>query len=140
MTYAEYLSTMTVKTLTEIAKQMDLKVSGLRKAELIAKLIERIGGWHVIALDMDKANFPKVSTEETAVHVVSFPDGSEVKFTGKAATVLIQHEKNLMRFNPNMTRDNDNKIRLTPKQRRRVQKKLRKYAKSIGFFDREVAV
>lgn len=187
MTYAEYLNTMTVKTLTEIAKQMNLKTSGLRKAELVAKLDSQISGWHVIAGDMDRANYPKaplhvdnitvIDTEELpmdhgqftvwynrhggvesfdvnkalasdhaealkmnenhseSVYVMNMNNGSQVEFTGKSADILIRHQKNLKRYNPEMTKDRGGKVRITARQARRLNKKLKHYAKSIGYFE-----
>ena len=91
-TYAEYLNTMTVKTLHAVAQRMALRGhSKLRKAELITRIdnaievpqvdtrtatAESIRGWHIIALDMNAANYPEskvaevpskvtVTTEET---------------------------------------------------------------------------
>lgn len=67
--YAEYLNSLTVKTLNSIAKDMGLKgYSKLRKAALVMIIDdaiaaldirweseETIRGWHIIALDMNNA-------------------------------------------------------------------------------------
>lgn len=58
-----YLNKMTVKELVEIAKRMNLSYSGLKKAELVAKLTEYINGWHVIAGDMNR----ELKVQEQAV-------------------------------------------------------------------------
>jgi hypothetical protein len=63
-----YLSKMTVAELKSIAEQMNLKVpSAMRKAEIVAFLTERINGWHVIALDMNREYVarPAASTMKT---------------------------------------------------------------------------
>lgn len=94
-TYAEYLNTMTVKTLHTIAKQGGYKgYSKLRKAELVAFLIERINGWHVIAGDMNRANYatpvkildvtevadqPEIVKIMASVAPVTFSDATPVK-------------------------------------------------------------
>ncbi|HEY6020767.1 MAG TPA: SAP domain-containing protein [Candidatus Paceibacterota bacterium] len=113
---------LTVKELIEIAKRMNLTYSGVKKADLVNKITEHIDGWHVIALDMNRAMGP--------VYKVG-----EVEFTGKTATFLIEHDKRIKRFNPTMARDKKGYVRLTPKQRRRVHKKDKAFFKSLGLYE-----
>ncbi len=70
-TYAEYLNTMTVKTLNTIAKQMGLSgYSKLRKAELIAFIDSEIAEAHRLAqmVETNKAEtFARNETVESAI-------------------------------------------------------------------------
>lgn len=131
MTYAEYLNTMTVKTLREIGKQMGLSFPAKAlKGSIVNALTEDINSAHSEALEMNEAQ----KSSET-VYVMDMTDGSQVEFTGLSAKVLIRHEVNVKRYNPSMSKGRDGKVKLTPRQNRRINKKLKHYAKSIGFFE-----
>src|ERR1044071_1338924 len=108
MTYSEYLNKMTVKELTEIAKQMSLTYSGLKKAELIAKLDEYISGWHVIALDMEaeySKEIARLVEENAALNAETFVLENGIVLTGVNAVYMKGHHKAVKRFNPTMERD-----------------------------------
>jgi regulator of protease activity HflC (stomatin/prohibitin superfamily) len=124
-TYSEYLSTMTVKTLREIASDMgidDIPTSH-RKAQVVNRIADEIGSAQSEALEM-------VETEQT----YTVP-GTDVVIRGKEADLMIRHEARVRRYNPTMKRRKDNKVILTPKQRRRVQKKMKvDWVRTLGAF------
>lgn len=127
-TYSEYLNTMTVRALQEIAKREGIKgLSAMRKSDLINILTETINGWHIVALDMN-------ATMVQAKQTYTVP-GTTATFYGAEAELLINHENRVRRYNPTMARDKDGKVILTPKQRRRVGKKTKtQYARMFGKF------
>lgn len=162
---SSYLSKMTVKDLREISQRMNLTIpSRILKADLVALLIERIDGWHVIALDMNRSlhvDVPIViDTVEVPMDHAQFTawtvrrggylfDGKEAmladheealqmdaKITSRRVYVAMikGHQNFVKRFNPSMRRDRDGMVVLTAKQRRRVHKNDRKLAKRLGMY------
>lgn len=127
------LANMTIAELKTIAERMGLSVpSKLRKAEIVAFLTERIDGWHVIALDMNKA----MAVEAEATYAIS---GTDTVLRGDTARIMIYHMTNVHRFNPSESRDSDGRIRLTPKQVKRCAKKLRRFMKRENLWETKVA-
>ncbi len=115
-TYADYLNTLTVKRLREIAKQMQLTgYSKANKDDLIRLINDEVAIIHIEA---------EMSAEDYYVF-----DG--VAFYGDLATMMRIHDKAVRRFNPSMRRDKSGKIVLTPAQRRRVHKHDRKASKIL---------
>lgn len=124
-----YLNTYTVKVLREIGDTMGLSFPvKARKADIVAKLVEVINGWHVIALDMEKANQANTEKSEPTYVILG-----GVTLTGAAALFMIRHEKHLNRYNPTLRMNRKGIVALTPRQRRRLDKKNRAYAAKIGL-------
>lgn len=81
----------------------------------------------VEALDMNAA----MTTDEKTYTV----PGTTVVYRGEQATLLINHENRVKRYNPTLARRKDGKVILTAKQRRRVGKKIKvEYKRLFGAF------
>ena len=119
----EYLNTLSVKTLREIAARMNVKGrSTMDKATLIGAIGTVINIDHDEALEMNES-----------LTTFTLP-GTDIVLTGKSARVMRHHMASVKRFNPTLKRDKDGLVILSAKQRRRVQKNTRRYAKGIGFY------
>lgn len=120
MHFFEYLNSLNVKALREIAKQ-DGTIPGysaMRKQELITAIEYRMVAAQDEAIKEAAERNPEVS--------YTVP-GTDVVLTGDAARIMIRHEVNVRRFNPTLKRDKSGKVILTAKQQRRCAKKLRKF-------------
>ncbi len=137
-TYADYLNTLTVKRLREIAKQMQLTgYSKANKDVLITMIDDDVAMVHIDAQqakdEFDKAvdilpSNEHIDAEMNAEDYYVF-DG--VAYYGDLATMMRIHDKAVRRFNPSMRRDKSGKVVLTPAQRRRVHKHDRKASKIL---------
>ncbi len=142
-TYVDYLNTLTIKALKEIAKQAGLKgYSAAKKDALVTMVDNEAAAVHsdaqqakdefTNALEILNEAFPpsneEIEAEMNAEDTYEF-DGAV--YYGDIATMLRVHDKAVRRFNPTMRRDKAGMVVLTPRQRRRVHKHDRKASKSL---------
>lgn len=124
--YAKYISMFTgysVKDLREIAVRMNIVGrSTMKKGELVHAITLSVLSW------ADEA-FRNAEQEVT----YNVPD-SDIVLTGMNARIMIEHMRNIRRFNPTLKRDKEGVVILTPKQQKRVHKKLRSFGRKVGLY------
>lgn len=128
----DHLKSMTVADLKAIANRMSVPFnSRIKKADLVEAISSQIEKDHIRAIEDDAFLFPTMTTDEKTYTV----PGTNVVFRGEQATLLINHENRVKRYNPTMARRKDGKVILTAKQRRRIGKKIKvEYKRLFGAF------
>lgn len=152
-----YLNTMTVKELRDVAKRMKLTgLSSCKKSELVSIIESHIVMEHGFANGMNDVYTCQLCKEtvkvtDQASHMDGHPTEEEIYaqeetytieiegtqpviLRGAAAVVMNAHEKAIKRWNPTMARDEWGMVKLTPKQRKRLRKGTHKRAKRAGLY------